>query len=47
VEGDLTQLQAGRVLIVANHDSALDSALLGLCLPGGVTSADSGEGLRH
>jgi len=47
VEGDLTQLQAGRVLIVANHDSALDGALLGLFLPGGVTIADSGEGLRH
>jgi acyl-[acyl-carrier-protein]-phospholipid O-acyltransferase/long-chain-fatty-acid--[acyl-carrier-protein] ligase len=47
VEGDLTQLQSGRVLIVANHDSELDGALLGLFLPGGVTIADSGEGLRH
>jgi acyl-[acyl-carrier-protein]-phospholipid O-acyltransferase/long-chain-fatty-acid--[acyl-carrier-protein] ligase len=34
-------------LIVANHDSALDGALLGLFLPGGVTVADSGEGQRH
>ena len=43
VEGDLAQLQAGRVLIVANHDSVLDGALLGLFLPAGVTVADSGE----
>jgi acyl-[acyl-carrier-protein]-phospholipid O-acyltransferase/long-chain-fatty-acid--[acyl-carrier-protein] ligase len=34
-------------LIVANHDSVLDGVLLGLFLPGGVTVADSGEGLRH
>ena len=47
VVGDASQLQAGRVLIVANHDSVLDGALLGLFLPAGVTVADSGEGLRH
>jgi acyl-[acyl-carrier-protein]-phospholipid O-acyltransferase/long-chain-fatty-acid--[acyl-carrier-protein] ligase len=45
--GDLSQLQSGRVLIVANHDSVLDGVLLGLFLPGGVTVADSGDGLRH
>ena len=47
VKGDPAQLQAGRVLIVANHDSVLDGALLGLFLPAGVTVAESGEGLRH
>jgi len=47
VVGDLSQLQSGRVLIVANHDSVLDGVLLGLFLPGGVTVADSGDGLRH
>ncbi|MGH8649476.1 MAG: 1-acyl-sn-glycerol-3-phosphate acyltransferase, partial [Burkholderiales bacterium] len=47
VVGDPAQLLAGRVLIVANHDSVLDGALLGLFLPAGVTVADSGEGLRH
>jgi len=47
VEGDVSQLQAGRVLIVANHDSVLDGALLGLLLPGNVTVAEAGDGLRH
>jgi acyl-[acyl-carrier-protein]-phospholipid O-acyltransferase/long-chain-fatty-acid--[acyl-carrier-protein] ligase len=47
VVGDPAQLLTGRILIVANHDSVLDGALLGLFLPGGVTVADSGEGLRH
>jgi acyl-[acyl-carrier-protein]-phospholipid O-acyltransferase/long-chain-fatty-acid--[acyl-carrier-protein] ligase len=34
VEGDAQQLLRGRPLIVANHDSLLDGALLGLFLPG-------------
>jgi len=46
VEGDLSQLRHGRVLIVANHDSMLDGALLGLFLPG-VTVAIAGKGLRR
>ena len=33
VSGDLAPLAAGRVLVVANHDSLLDGALLGLFLP--------------
>ena len=39
VEGDISQLRLPRVLIVANHDSVLDGALLGLFLPVGVTVA--------
>jgi acyl-[acyl-carrier-protein]-phospholipid O-acyltransferase/long-chain-fatty-acid--[acyl-carrier-protein] ligase len=46
VEGDLPALRAGRVLVVANHDSMLDGALLGLFLPG-VTVAIAGDGLRR
>ncbi len=46
VEGDLSQLRHGRVLIVSNHDSMLDGALLGLFLPG-VTVAIAGESLRR
>ena len=33
VIGDLTSLVAGKALVVANHDSVLDGALLGLFLP--------------
>lgn len=47
VEGDAAQLREGRVLIVANHDSMLDGALLGLFLPAGVTVAVSDGSLRH
>lgn len=41
VEGELSALEAGRVLIVANHDSVLDGVLLGLFLPVPVTVAVS------
>ncbi len=47
VEGDASQLRGDRVLIVANHDSMLDGALLGLFLPVPVTVAIAGDGLRH
>ena len=47
VEGDATVLREGRVLIVANHDSMLDGALLGLFLPAPVTVAIAGDGLRN
>ncbi len=47
VEGDVSQLRLPRVLIVANHDSVLDGALLGLFLPVGVTVAVAGEVQRH
>ena len=47
VEGDASQLRDGRVLVVANHDSVLDGALLGLFLPVPVTVAVAGDGLRH
>jgi acyl-[acyl-carrier-protein]-phospholipid O-acyltransferase/long-chain-fatty-acid--[acyl-carrier-protein] ligase len=47
VEGDASQLKLDRVLLVANHDSMLDGALLGLFLPGPVTVAVAGQGLRH
>ncbi|MBI4189710.1 MAG: AMP-binding protein [Betaproteobacteria bacterium] len=33
VVGDLSSIAAGRALVVANHDSLLDAALLGLFLP--------------
>ncbi len=47
VEGDAGQVGAGRVLIVANHDSLLDGVLLGLFLPAGVTVAVSRSEAQH
>ena len=47
VEGDVAQLRLPRVLIVANYDSVLDGALLGLFLPVGVTVAVADDGQRH
>jgi acyl-[acyl-carrier-protein]-phospholipid O-acyltransferase/long-chain-fatty-acid--[acyl-carrier-protein] ligase len=47
VVGRADELRAGRTLIVANHDSVLDGALLGLFLPVPVTVAVAGEELRH
>jgi acyl-[acyl-carrier-protein]-phospholipid O-acyltransferase/long-chain-fatty-acid--[acyl-carrier-protein] ligase len=47
VEGDASQLKLDRILLVANHDSILDGALLGLFLPGPVTVAVAGQGLKH
>jgi acyl-[acyl-carrier-protein]-phospholipid O-acyltransferase / long-chain-fatty-acid--[acyl-carrier-protein] ligase len=47
VEGDVSQLKLDRVLLVANHDSILDGALLGLFLPGPLTVAVAGQGLKH
>jgi len=46
VEGDVSQLRDGRVLVVANHDSSLDGALLGLFLPVDITVAVAGDGMR-
>jgi acyl-[acyl-carrier-protein]-phospholipid O-acyltransferase/long-chain-fatty-acid--[acyl-carrier-protein] ligase len=47
VEGGLTQLRRPRPLIVANHDSALDSVVLALFLPVEVLVAVSPEDLTH
>lgn len=47
VEGDLSALKAPRPLIVANHESALDSVLLALFLPVEVTVALSPDELAH
>ena len=47
VEGDASQLKLDRVLLVANHDSVLDGALLGLFLPGPITVAVAGQGLKR
>jgi acyl-[acyl-carrier-protein]-phospholipid O-acyltransferase/long-chain-fatty-acid--[acyl-carrier-protein] ligase len=47
VVGDAAGLRAGRTLIVANHDSILDGALVGLFLPVPVTVAVDGEALRN
>ncbi|MDB5865921.1 MAG: bifunctional 2-acylglycerophosphoethanolamine acyltransferase/acyl-ACP synthetase [Betaproteobacteria bacterium] len=45
--GDLTALEGGRRLVVANHDSLLDGVLLGLFLPGAPTVVVTPEALRH
>lgn len=47
IEGDAAALDAGRRLIVANHDSLLDGVLLGLFLPGAPTVVVSADSLRH
>jgi acyl-[acyl-carrier-protein]-phospholipid O-acyltransferase/long-chain-fatty-acid--[acyl-carrier-protein] ligase len=48
VKGDFTALEGvGRRLIVSNHDSLLDAALLGLFLPGRPTVVLSPPALRH
>src|SRR5690242_9338761 len=47
VTGDLAPLQQGGQLIVANHDSLLDGALIGLFLPGAPLVVVSREALRH
>jgi len=40
VEGDLSALRSERALIVANHDSLLDAAMLGLFLPGAMIEVE-------
>lgn len=47
VEGDASALKVPRPLIVANHESALDSVLLALFLPVEVTVAVSPDELKH
>jgi len=47
VTGDLAPLRQGGRLIVANHDSLLDGALIGLFLPGAPVVVVSREALRH
>lgn len=47
VTGHGAELHGPRTLIVANHDSVLDGALLGLFLPVPVTVAVAGEVLRN
>jgi acyl-[acyl-carrier-protein]-phospholipid O-acyltransferase/long-chain-fatty-acid--[acyl-carrier-protein] ligase len=47
VIGDASPLREGRTLVVSNHDSALDAALLGLFLPADVTVAVAREALKH
>jgi len=47
VQGDLAALAGGGRLIVANHDSLLDSALIGLFLPGPPTVVVDRDALRH
>jgi acyl-[acyl-carrier-protein]-phospholipid O-acyltransferase / long-chain-fatty-acid--[acyl-carrier-protein] ligase len=47
VEGDLAALAPGGRLIVANHDSLLDGALIALFLPGSPTVVLDREALRH
>ena len=47
VRGDLAALNRGRVMIVANHDSLLDAALLGLFLQPGLTVAVTAQALQY
>jgi acyl-[acyl-carrier-protein]-phospholipid O-acyltransferase/long-chain-fatty-acid--[acyl-carrier-protein] ligase len=47
VRGDLKPLEEGGRLIVANHDSVLDAALIGLFLPGSPIVVVSHDSLRH
>ena len=47
VQGDLDALEGGRRLIVANHDSLLDGALIGLFVPGVAAVVVTPEALRH
>jgi acyl-[acyl-carrier-protein]-phospholipid O-acyltransferase / long-chain-fatty-acid--[acyl-carrier-protein] ligase len=47
VEGETAALQTGVRLVVANHDSLLDGALLGLFLPRGATVVVTPAMVRH
>lgn len=47
VVGDLRALEGGRKLVVSNHDSLLDGALLALFLPGRATVVVTPDALRH
>ena len=47
VIGDREVVQGGRKLIVANHDSLLDGALLAVSLPGPLTVVVTPAALRH
>lgn len=47
LQGDLRALEGGRRLVVANHDSLLDGALLGLFVPGVAAVVVTPETLRH
>ena len=47
IEGDLAALCGGRRLVVSNHDSLIDGALLGLLLPGVATVVISPEAARQ
>lgn len=47
VEGDSGALAAGRVLLIANHDSLIDGLVLGVFLPADVTVAVSQSEAQH
>ena len=47
VTGEIAALDSGRTLVVANHDSLLDGALIGFFLPGHVTVAVTPAGTRR